>query len=84
VVCEAGHLAGVVNATRAGLGVALLAHLGGPPEDLEPRPDLPAVADQPIHVRTRRHAPHKLRATIAAGLLHSPYLSESSMQVAVS
>jgi len=28
--------------------------------------------------------PHNLRATIAAGLLHSPYLSESSMQVAVS
>jgi len=84
VVCEAGHLAGVVNATRAGLGVALLAHLGGPPEDLEPRPELPAVADQPIHVRTRRHAPHNLRATIAVGLLHSPYISESPVQVAVS
>jgi DNA-binding transcriptional LysR family regulator len=81
VVCEAGHLAGVVNAARAGLGVALLAHLGGPPEDLEPQPDLPAVADQPIHVRTRRHAPHDLRATIAVRLLHSPYLSASSMQV---
>jgi DNA-binding transcriptional LysR family regulator len=83
VVCEAGHLAGVVNATRAGLGVALLAHLGPPPEDLEPRPDLPSVADQPIHVRTRRHAPRNLRATIAVGVLHSPYISESSMQVAV-
>jgi DNA-binding transcriptional LysR family regulator len=82
VVCEAGHLAGVVNAARAGLGVALLAHLGGPPEDLEPRPDLPAVADQPIHVRTRRHAPHNLRTTIAAGLLQSPHLSRPSMQVA--
>ncbi len=84
VVCEAGHLAGVVNATRAGLGVALLTHLGGPPEDLEPRPELPTVADQPIHVRTRRHAPHNLRATIAVGLLHSPYISESPAQVAVS
>jgi DNA-binding transcriptional LysR family regulator len=84
VVCEAGHLAGVVNAARAGLGVALLAHLGSPPEDLEPRPDLPAVADQPIHVRTRRHAPHNLRATIAVGLLRSPYVGESSMQAAVS
>jgi DNA-binding transcriptional LysR family regulator len=83
VVCEAGHLAGVVNAARAGLGVALLAHLGAPPEDLEPRPDLPAVADQPIHVRTRRHAPHNLGATIAAGLRHSTYVSESGMQVAV-
>ncbi len=82
VVCEAGHLAGVVNAARAGLGVALLAQLGGPPEDLEPQPDLPAVADQPIHVRTRRCAPRGLRATIAAGLLRSPYVSEPSMQAA--
>jgi DNA-binding transcriptional LysR family regulator len=83
VVCEAGHLAGVINATRAGLGVALLAHLGAHPEDLEPRPDLPAVADQPIHVRTRRHAPPNLRSAIAAGLLRSPYFSQAPVPVAV-
>ena len=45
-------------------------------KNLEPRPDLPAVADQPIHVRTRRHAPRNLRSAIAAGLLRSPYLSQ--------
>ncbi|MFT4042780.1 MAG: LysR family transcriptional regulator [Gordonia sp. (in: high G+C Gram-positive bacteria)] len=80
VVCEAGHLAGVVNAARAGLGVALLAHLGRSPEDLEPRLDLPAVDDQPLHVRTRRQAPSDLRATIADALLGSPYFGEPSIR----
>jgi DNA-binding transcriptional LysR family regulator len=84
VVCEAGHLAGVLNATRAGFGVALLAHLGRAPEDLVPRPDLPPVADQPIHVRTRRRAPHNLGPTIAAGVLASHHLKVASMQLAAS
>ncbi len=84
VVCEAGHLAGVLNATRAGFGVALLAHLGRAPEDLEARHDLPVVADQPIHVRSRRDAPHDLAATIAGGVLDSHYLREASMQLAAS
>jgi DNA-binding transcriptional LysR family regulator len=72
VVCEAGHLAGVLNAARAGVGVALLAHLGAAPEGLERRLDLPPVAAEPLHVRGRAGAPDGLVATIskaARGLL---------------
>ncbi|OAA27527.1 transcriptional regulator [Frankia sp. EI5c] len=65
VVCEAGHLAGVLNAARAGLGVALLAHVGGPPEGLELRPDLPPVEPEPLHVRGRRGAPSALVPAVA-------------------
>ena len=65
VVCEAGHLAGVLHAARAGLGVALLAHLGPPPEGLEERHDLPRVAPEPLHVRGRNGAAEGLVAAIA-------------------
>jgi DNA-binding transcriptional LysR family regulator len=66
VVCEAGHLAGVLHAARAGLGVALLAHLGTAPEGLEQRHDLPAVTPEPMHVRGRRGAPDGLVTAVAA------------------
>lgn len=65
VVCEAGHLAGVVQAARAGLGVALLAHLGPAPEGLEERHDLPPVAPEPLHVRGRNGATEGLVAAVA-------------------
>ncbi len=65
VVCEAGHLAGVLNAARAGVGVALLAHLGAAPQGLEQRHDLPLVAPEPLHVRGRSHAPAGLVNAIA-------------------
>ncbi len=65
VVCEAGHLAGVLNAARAGLGIALLAHLGTAPEGLEQRHDLPPVEPEPLHVRGRSGAPARLVSTIA-------------------
>ncbi|MBL7502560.1 LysR family transcriptional regulator [Frankia sp. CNm7] len=65
VVCEAGHLAGVLHAARAGLGVALLAHLGTPPEGLEARRDLPPVDPEPLHVRGRRGAPAALVGAVA-------------------
>ena len=65
VVCEAGHLAGVLNATRAGVGVALLAHFGAAPEGLERRHDLPAVEAEPLHVRGRSGAPTRLVSSIA-------------------
>ena len=61
VVCEAGHLAGVLHAVRAGMGVALLADRGAASEGIAARSDLPAVAPEPLHVRGRRGA--------AAGLL---------------
>ncbi|TDC61248.1 LysR family transcriptional regulator, partial [Streptomyces hainanensis] len=41
VVCDAGYLAGVLDATRAGLGAALLAAVGPHPDGLERRDDLP-------------------------------------------
>ena len=65
VVVEAGHLAGVLHAARAGLGVALLAHVGRAPEGLEERADLPRVEPEPLHVRGRSGAPAKLVQTIA-------------------
>jgi DNA-binding transcriptional LysR family regulator len=74
VVCEAGHLAGVLHAARAGLGVALLAHLGTAPEGLEQRHDLPPVEPEPLHVRGRRGAPAALVTAVAeaaSGLLHA-------------
>ncbi|ABD11787.1 LysR family transcriptional regulator [Frankia sp. CcI156] len=60
VVGEAGHLAGVLHAARAGVGVALLADVGPVPPGLERRHDLPAVAPEPLHVRVRRGAPPRL------------------------
>ncbi len=74
VVCEAGHLAGVLSAARAGVGIALLAHYGHAPEGLEQRHDLPAVEPEPLHVRGRTGAPAGLVATIAEAateLLHT-------------
>lgn len=65
IACEAGHLAGVMHAARAGVGVALLAHPGHPPEGLERRHDLPAVESEPLHVRGRSRAPAGLVSTIA-------------------
>jgi DNA-binding transcriptional LysR family regulator len=65
VVCEAGHLAGVVQAARAGLGVALLAHLGTPPAGLVEVHELPVVDPEPLHVRGRAGAPGSLVAAIA-------------------
>ena len=51
VVGDAAYLAGVVNAARAGVGVALLAFTGAPPAGLVERPDLPPAP--PLHLATR-------------------------------
>ncbi|GAA2312057.1 LysR family transcriptional regulator [Streptomyces violaceusniger] len=54
VVAEAGYLAGVLDAARAGLGAALLAVPGGPyPDGLAPRHDLPAVPPVRLSARAR-------------------------------
>ena len=67
VVVEAAYLAGVVNAVRGGLGVALLADIGLPPEGLERRTDLPPVTPERLHLRSRAGAPRQLAvATLAA------------------
>ncbi|CAO5185099.1 putative HTH-type transcriptional regulator LrhA [Frankia sp. AiPs1] len=72
VAGEAGHLAGVLQATRAGVGVALLADVGPIPPGLVRLDDLPAADPEPLHVRTRRGAPRHLgdiiRDTVIAAL----------------
>lgn len=54
VVGEAAYLAGVLNAARGGLGVALLAGSGAAPEGLVPRLDLPPVTPEPLYLRVRK------------------------------
>lgn len=67
VVGEAAYLAGVLNATRGGLGVALIAGIGGAPEGLEPRSDLPPVPPERLHLRARRGSdPRLLDAAVRA------------------
>ncbi len=61
---EAGHLAGVLQATRAGVGVALLADIGPVPPGLVRRDDLPAADPEPLHVRAGRGAPPRLAGLI--------------------
>jgi DNA-binding transcriptional LysR family regulator len=53
VVGEAAYLAGVLNASRAGLGVSLLALAGAPPEGLVEVAALPAVPPISLTARTR-------------------------------
>ncbi|MCK9926877.1 LysR family transcriptional regulator [Frankia sp. Mgl5] len=65
VVGESGYLAGVLHAARAGVGVALLADVGPPPQGLERRADLPAVDPEPMQVRLRRGASPRLASLIA-------------------
>lgn len=68
VVAEAAYLAGVLNAVRAGLGVALLADVGPVPQGLERRLDLPAVAPQPLHVRSRADAGYDLVSVVGSAV----------------
>ncbi|MGW2328434.1 LysR family transcriptional regulator [Streptomyces sp. NPDC001700] len=68
VVAEAGYLAGVLDAARAGLGAALLATPGSPyPDGLTPRHDLPAVPPVRLSARSRTGCdPSLTRATVEA------------------
>ena len=68
VVAEGAYLAGVLNAVRAGLGVALLADVGPVPQGLERRRDLPAVAPQALHVRSRAGVPPDLVAVVTSAV----------------
>jgi DNA-binding transcriptional LysR family regulator len=56
VVADAAYLSGVINGARAGLGVALLAATGAPPEGLVERSDLPSIAPVHLMVRVRQGA----------------------------
>lgn len=64
VVCDAGYLAGVLDATRAGLGVALLATIGRTPEGLIARDDLPSVRPVGLSARARQGADPLLMSTV--------------------
>jgi len=81
VAGEAGHLAGVLQAARAGVGVALLADVGPVPPGLRRRDDLPAAGPEPLHVRARRGAPPRLADligdTVTAALAAPPDLDAS-------
>ena len=68
VVCDAGYVAGVLNAARAGLGIALVAGPGRAPEGLVARPDLPPVAPAPLGLRARQGADASLATTVASAL----------------
>lgn len=76
VVAEAGYLAGVVNAVRAGLGVGLLADVGPPPEGLVRRADLPPVPPEPLHLRSR--------AELGAGLADVAQVTAAAVSAALS
>lgn len=68
MVCDAGYLAGVLDAARAGLGTALLATVGGQgPDGLAQRPDLPPVPAIRMSAHARRGAdPEMVAAAVAA------------------
>jgi DNA-binding transcriptional LysR family regulator len=74
VIADAAYLAGVVNAARAGLGVALLALAGPPPEGLVELTGLPAASPISLTARVRDGANkgaagtavRVVRATLAA------------------
>jgi DNA-binding transcriptional LysR family regulator len=74
VIADAAYLAGVMNAARAGLGVALLALAGPPPEGLVEFTGLPAAAPVGLSARVRHGADRDaadtairvVRATLAA------------------
>jgi DNA-binding transcriptional LysR family regulator len=74
VIADAAYLAGVVNAARAGLGVALLALAGPPPEGLVELTGLPPASPISLTARIRDGADkgaadtavRVVRATLAA------------------
>ncbi len=70
VTGEAAYLAGVLNAARAGLGVALLAFTGSAPEGLVERFDLPPAPAINLAARIREGADAEVTDTVL-GVLHS-------------
>jgi DNA-binding transcriptional LysR family regulator len=68
LVAEAGHLAGVLQAVRAGVGVALLAHPGPPPDGLRVIAELPPVEPEVLHVRASSAAHRDLAGIVASAV----------------
>jgi DNA-binding transcriptional LysR family regulator len=70
VIAEAAYLAGVLNAARAGIGVALLALAGPPPEGLVEFDGLPAAP--PIRLTARARGGTDMTAVqTALGAVHA-------------
>lgn len=70
VVGEAAYLAGVLNATRAGLGISLLALAGPPPEGLVEVRDLPPAPAISLTARAR-HGADQQAVRVALRVLHA-------------
>ncbi|WP_436531213.1 LysR family transcriptional regulator [Actinoplanes sp. HUAS TT8] len=68
VVCDSGYVAGVFDAVRAGLGVALMATAASTPEGLTERADLPPVTPAPVSLRIRAGADPHLAELVREGL----------------
>ncbi|GAA2639505.1 LysR family transcriptional regulator [Paractinoplanes durhamensis] len=68
VVCDSGYVAGVLDAVRAGLGVALMATAPSVPDGLAELPELPPVSPAPISMRARSGADPQVTEAVAAGL----------------
>ncbi|WP_371481230.1 LysR substrate-binding domain-containing protein [Kitasatospora sp. NBC_00315] len=62
VVCDAAYLAGVLDAARAGLGLALLATAGACPDGLVEVPGLPPVPAAPLAALAGRGSDPRLAA----------------------
>lgn len=68
VVCDSGYVAGVFDAVRAGLGVALMATAAAVPDGLTVRTDLPAVTPAPIGLRVRAGVDPQVTGAVISGL----------------
>jgi DNA-binding transcriptional LysR family regulator len=68
VVCDSGYVAGVLDAVRAGLGIALLASTVSTPDGLVVRHDLPAVPPAALSLRARVGADRSAAAAVADGV----------------
>jgi DNA-binding transcriptional LysR family regulator len=68
VVCDTGYVAGVVNAVRAGIGVALMADTGTTPDGLIARDDLPPVPPAALGLRARRGGDPRLAGVVASAV----------------
>jgi molybdate transport repressor ModE-like protein len=68
VVCDSGYVAGVFEAVRSGLGVALMATATATPDGLIQRHDLPAVRPAAMGLRARTGADPRVADAVREGL----------------
>jgi DNA-binding transcriptional LysR family regulator len=68
VVCDSGYVAGVLDAVRTGLGVALMATAAVTPDGLAERTELPPVRPASMSLRARSGADPRSAEAVTAGL----------------